>query len=422
MLKSKAKKLLAVAMIFAIALSLQIPSFAATLNNMSLSLRAPASGTAGKVDLVVDSDEFDGAGPSAITGTVTLQWMDRYGGTYADVAGTTAQNVTDATDEIVFSDIDIATIDLVYKATFSDGTDETAIELALNPYSFNDLSLEFLSYEIDGANLLLKTGSYDAGLTGTILIEKSIDNGTNWERVTESSINSTSTHFEYSMPYPTASTNFRITYTPDQDAILKGYNSKVTEVATPYKVGLFTPVTIAGYGYDPAALTISLNDADAVTAGYGMQLEMQSEADRLAFEAMSLSQSLMVPAGYSLFAALDLRLTSDISIPNPLDTVPHLGETSTPVPFTLSGLRPGSQVAVIRIIGDTGYRQDIYTVDATGSISSDKDLPRSLSVEVTVDALYTTDSAGTVFIYTNYAPATPTPTPVPVSPSTGVYN
>ncbi len=432
MFKSKAKKLLAVAMIFAVALSLQLPSFAAVVNDMSITLRAPASGTPGKVDIVVDATEFDGIGGNAITGTVVLEMMTGgLGGTYEAVPGATVQNVTVDTDEVIFSDIAIATEDLFYRATFNDTINDTQVELELDPYSFNSYEFTDLNYTINGTNLEISTSTFELGTTGTVDIGKSTDGGTNWVRVgAQTILTGTETVFSVTDTYPTQDTLYRVFYRPSEAELLKGYTEKVTVMPSPYRVGFFKPVTIPGYGKDPSGLTVALNLPTADPA-IGMTLNLTSDADRLIHENMELSQSYYssLPAGYSLFAAVDLRLTSTGIEMDTLATTAALGDAGigAAVPFIISGLRPGSEVAVVRTSGTIDaqtYTTTTYTVDSEGRINTEDEMIRELTTETGAGTgIYTTDNASTIFIYTNYAPTpTPTPVPVPVSPSTGIYN
>ncbi len=423
MFKSKARKLLAVAMILAVALSLQIPSFAAPPTSMVLSLEPPTSGTANQVNYVVT---FTGV---TVDGTVTMQYYDDFDGTYKDATGFTSYPVAIGATEVVFADMPVATTDVTYRALYGTGDiadDLASNDIVLDPESFNRDEFTKLNYSLAGTDLMISTSTFELGTTGTVDISKSTDGGTTWTRITQETLTGTETVFSVSDTYPTQETLYRIYYGPSDAELLKGYSQKYTIMPAPYKVGLFTPVTISGYGKDPAGLTATLDERYTAPGveNFGLMLNQQEEDGRLSYEVMSESQALTIPAGYSLFAAVDIRLTSAGREATGTDTDPFFGPAGSEIFFEISGLRPGSSVAVIRTIGDTGFRQTIYPVDETGSIITSGSMPRELNTATVLDPnLYTSDNSGTLFIYTNYAPTpAPTPAPVPVSPSTGVYN
>ncbi len=427
MIKNRAKRLLAVAMIMAMILAMQIPAFAAPLSSFSISIEKVADPLTnpGKMILNVDADEWNGT--TSPEGTLTIGYFttDPSNITYVNGAGT----AVDATFTGYSMEHDIVpvTTDITWRATFTDTANEIStaqitIFKIVEDENSSGMHIRVAS-NYSTNNIEVIVDGIREHSTGEIVIMQSVNGATPTEFARET-VNGTYGSVTRVI-VPTEQTTYSFSYTPDSTAEAYGYAMRTGSMTfDPTLIGTLPLATVPEY--DVSAIDITVPDVAAAAAGLAtgaanITVDITDlTATQILMDTVRTAGSGMpspIPTSGTLIAAHGLRYHSsdpafDFSaIPNAFNNIQY-------TTLTYSGLKAGDRVALMLTSMDDFLATYYATVDASGNASFnvyglDEMLDTGTGLSANIRSAY-------LYAGLSVTP-TPLPTPVPVSPSTGVY-
>ncbi len=434
MFKKRAKKFLAVAMVMAMILALQIPAFAVPLADFSISI-APVADPAtnsGKMMLTVESTSWASTGTSP--GQLIIEYSKNGGGTYTTVADL-AINESYTGYQEMHDIVLLGDTNITWRARYIADTvaetngweDTTSNELLILAGIHSELFA-------DGAGgLRYDVGHISSTQTGLLELDYTVG-GTTTELKADVTLDATYlgvSGMTVGAPIatmPTETTTYSFKYTPDADAVALGY--EVIEGSAVYNpTYLQAPTAVDGYTVASIAGTVPELDAlvKAADAANALSLQVTSSvaADMRLTDALDIIKNQMglsnhakvtLPGGV-LVADLDIKYAT---APDALDlnSIANFPDSNSMINVTLTGLKAHDRVALLTLDMDRAINVSYATVSASGEATFN--VP-ALEVENITGGVGTADYSA--YLYAN-VPQTPVPVPVPVpvSPSTGVYN